>query len=294
MADVDVSAGSLTKLSDVRTLVTQLGFHPSRALGQNFLVDRNILNIFIECAGIESGDRVLEIGPGLGVLTEEILAKAAHLTAVEKDHRLYDWLSGHLGGRDNLELIEGDVLKVGIPELLSAGVDKVLSNLPYTPGSRILLDIVRDKNAPGEIAVTVQLEVAQRITANPGNKTFGLMAVWCQLHYETEIIKVISPNCFWPRPDVKSAIVRLRHRRNSVLAQDAEAYFYRLTRYLFQHRRKQLAATLAKAPSEFAMKSDDCRNILDAVGAVVTARPEELSLEQWCRFAEACLAAGRE
>jgi 16S rRNA (adenine1518-N6/adenine1519-N6)-dimethyltransferase len=262
-------------------------------LGQNFLVDRNILNIFVESASVQSTDRVLEIGPGLGVLTEEILARAAHLTAVEKDKRLYAWLSGHLADRANFTLIEGDVLKVGIPALLAAGVDKVLSNLPYTPGSRILLDIVRDINGPSEIAVTVQLEVAQRITAKPGSKTFGLMGVWCQLHYDTRIVKVISPNCFWPRPDVKSAIVHLQRRKDDILPQAVEEYFYRLTRYVFQHRRKQLAATLAKAPTEFALPADACRGHLVAMGASETARPEELGLAQWCQLVQllnsACL-----
>ena len=275
---------NLTSISDVRTLVTQMGFHPSRALGQNFLVDRNILDIIIDSTDLSSEDRVLEVGPGLGVLTEEILSKSKHLIAVEKDRRLYAYLSEKLVGHDDLDLIEGDVLKVGIPALLARGVDKFVSNLPYNPGSRILLDVACDANAPKEIIVTVQLEVAQRITATPENKSFGLMAAWCQLHYETKLVKVISPNCFWPRPDIRSAIVKLRHRQENILDKTCEDHFYKLTRYAFQQRRKQLASSLSKAPGNIAIEADKCRDLLVSIGAKPSARAEELSIEQWCKL----------
>jgi len=285
MSNINQNSFNLSGLSDVRTLVTQLGFHPSRALGQNFLVDRNILDIFIDSAELTAEDRVLEIGPGLGVVTEAILSRAKSLVAVEKDRRLFAYLSEKQADCKSLNLIEGDVLKVGIPSLLADGVDKVISNLPYTPGSRILLDLVRDDNAPQEIVVTVQLEVAQRITAAPGSKAFGLMGVWCQLHYDVEMVKVISPNCFWPRPDVKSAIVKLKHRQKAVLDKSDEAFFYKLTRHAFQQRRKQLASTLSKSPGDLRVDADTCRKYLIEAGASVSARPEELSLEQWCELA---------
>ncbi len=277
---------NLTHLSDVRTLVMQLGLHPSRALGQNFLVDGNILDILLDSAGITSSDRVLEVGPGLGVVTEALLKHAAHLTAVEKDHRLFAYLQEAFSAHERLELIQGDVLEVGIPSLLARGVDKVVSNLPYSPGSRILLDLICDANAPREIVVTVQLEVAQRITAPPGSKTYGLMGVWCQLHCDVALVKVISPNCFWPRPDIKSAIVTL-HRRNAALLDAVHTvHFYALTRYAFQHRRKQLASCLSKAPAPLTVDADACRALLIQIGAEASARPEALGVEQWCRLTE--------
>jgi len=278
---------SLTRLSDVRTLVTRLGFHPSRALGQNFLVDGNILDILLAHADISWGDRILEIGPGLGVVTEALLKLGARVTAVEKDHRLHAYLAEELEGCDGLTLQQGDVLEVGVPGLLASGIDKVVSNLPYSPGSRILLELVRDVRAPREIIVTVQLEVAQRITAEPGTKAYGLMGVWCQLHYDASLVKVISPNCFWPRPDVKSAIVTLQRRTKRRLEKSLESHFYALTRYAFQHRRKQLASSLTKAPAELACEAETCRERLQQVGAPVDARPEALSIEQWCRLTEA-------
>jgi len=280
----DEESPTLTRLSDLRTLVAQLGFHPSRALGQNFLIDRNILDILLDRAAVTSAERVLEIGPGLGVVTEALLNQAGHLIAVEKDHRLFAYLSDAFSGRARLELIQGDVLEVGISKLLARGIDKVVSNLPYSPGSRILLDLVCDACAPREIVVTVQLEVAQRITAPPGSKTYGLMGVWCQLHCDVELVKVISPNCFWPRPDVKSAIVALRRRETPLLPPVQEARFYKLTRYAFQHRRKQLASSLPKAPGELARDAETCRQLLCEIGAVEDARPEALSVEQWCRL----------
>ncbi|MBT3191055.1 MAG: ribosomal RNA small subunit methyltransferase A [Verrucomicrobia bacterium] len=277
---------NLTHLSDVRTLVTQLGFHPSRALGQNFLVDGNILDILIDCAAVVPTDRVLEIGPGLGVVTEAILDRAQSVVAVEKDHRLYAYLREALAGYKQLELIQGDVLEVGIPALLARGVDKVVSNLPYSAGSRILMDLVCDANAPRGIVVTVQLEVAQRIVAEPGSKTYGLMGVWCQLHCDVALTKVISPNCFWPRPDVKSAIVVLERRESRLLSEAHEPLFYQLTRHAFQQRRKQLASCLAKAPPQLALDANAARELLVQVGAEPTARPEALTIEQWCRLTD--------
>lgn len=273
---------NLTSISEVRTLVSQMGFHPSRALGQNFLIDHNILDIIIDSTNLSNEDRVLEVGPGLGVLTEKILEKAKRLISVEKDRRLYEYLSKKMGKIDNFEIIEGDVLKVGIHQLLARGIDKFVSNLPYNPGSRILLDVICDENEPKEIVVTVQLEVAQRINATPENKAFGLMAAWCQLHYETTLVKVISPNCFWPRPDIRSAVVKLRHRQESILDKSLEDHFYKLTRYAFQQRRKQLASSLSKAPADIAIKPDHCRELLVAIEASASSRAEELSIEQWC------------
>jgi 16S rRNA (adenine1518-N6/adenine1519-N6)-dimethyltransferase len=281
-----MTSPNLTHLSAVRTLVTQLGFHPSRALGQNFLVDGNILDILIESAGVTASDCVLEVGPGLGVVTEALLKQAATLIAVEKDHRLYAYLLETFADQERLDLIQGDVLEVGISALLERGVDKVVSNLPYSPGSRILLDLICDANAPREIAVTVQLEVAQRITAPPGSKTYGLMGVWCQLHCDVTLVKVISPNCFWPRPDVRSAIITLHRRKQALLDEAHTATFYALTRYAFQHRRKQLASCLAKAPAPLAVNVDLFREFLAQVGAEPTVRPEALSVEQWCRLTE--------
>jgi 16S rRNA (adenine1518-N6/adenine1519-N6)-dimethyltransferase len=283
----DEAAPNLTRLSDVRTLVTQLGFHPSRALGQNFLIDRNILDILIESANVSPDDVVLEVGPGLGVVTEVLLEQAGQLIAVEKDHRLHAYLETLLTGHDNLDLIQGDVLDVGISALLARGVNKVVSNLPYSPGSRILLDLICDAAAPRDIAVTVQLEVAQRITAPPGSKTYGLMGVWCQLHCDVALVKVISPNCFWSRPDVKSAIVTLRRRPKALLSAPQEKLFYALTRYAFQQRRKQLASCLAKAPAPLKVDADRCRSLLTELGATPDARPEALSVDQWCRLTEA-------
>ncbi len=277
----------LTRLSDVRTLVNRMGMHPSRALGQNFLVDGNILGLLLESAAVSESDSVLEIGPGLGVVTEPLAACARQLVAVEKDRRLYAHLADRFAGCSTVELIEGDVLEVGIPKLLERGIDKVVSNLPYSPGSRILLDLVRDANAPREIIVTVQLEVAQRIVAPPGSKTYGLMGVWCQLHCDVKLVKVISPNCFWPRPEVKSAIVKLTRREKPLLGATELDRFYALTRYAFQHRRKQLASSMPKAPGDLSVEADQCRSLLEQIGAPPSARPEVLSLDQWCAFVKA-------
>ena len=281
----------LTRLSEVRGLLIERDFHPSRALGQNFLVDGNILDILVEAADIRPGDRVLEVGPGLGVVTRALLERGAFVTAVEKDHRLFAFLQESLGGEERLELVEGDALELSVPLVRERSLDKLVSNLPYNPGSRILMDLICADPAPRTMTVTVQLEVAERLTAVPGSKAFGLMGLWSQLHYEVTQVKVISPGCFWPKPAVKSAIVHFQRRPSARLPAGVLPFFYELTRYAFQHRRKQLVSLLAKAPAPFRAEAGDSRRRLEASGAGAEARPEDLPLEVWCVFAQAAQAA---
>lgn len=275
----------LTRLSEIRALAEEWGIHPSRALGQNFLVDGNILDILIDAADIRDGDRVLEVGPGFGVVTAALLARGAYVTAVEKDHRLFEVLQTTLGAEPRLDLIEGDALDLAVAQVRDKHLTKLVSNLPYNPGSRIMIDLMCAEDSPQTLTVTVQLEVAERLSAVPGTKAYGLLGLWSQLHYEVRVIKVISPNCFWPRPKIKSAIVSLHRRPAPLLDAAALVTFYELTRYAFQHRRKQLVSLLAKAPGSLHLDIEDSRARLVANGLGVDARPENLSVEAWCAFA---------
>ncbi len=276
----------LTRLSEVRSLADAHGIHPSRALGQNFLIDGNVLDILITAADIHPGDRVLEVGPGMGVVTEDLLGCGALVTAIEKDHRLAALLRETFATEPRLRLIEGDALDQSVALLREHGLTKLVSNLPYNPGSRILLDVICTDCAPLSITVTVQLEVAERLTARPGCKAYGLLGVWSQLHYEVKTVKVISPSCFWPRPTIRSAIVTLHRRPEPLLAPPVFAGFYGLTRHCFQHRRKQLVALLAKAPEALRIPADDSMGLLQRLGIDAEARPENLTVEAWCMFAQ--------
>lgn len=275
----------LTRLSEVRALADRCGFHPSRALGQNFLIDGNILDILIEAAGIRAGDRVLEVGPGMGVVTAALLARGAHVTAIEKDHRLSALLRDTFGGEPALELIEGDALDLAVPLVREKAIGSLVSNLPYNPGSRIMIDLLCAEVPPQAMTVTVQLEVAERLTAVPGTKAYGLLGLWSQLHCEVRLVKIVSPTCFWPRPAIRSAIVTLRRRSQPLLEAAALPRFYALTRYAFQHRRKQLVSLLTKAPASLNLDADEIRARLAVAGLDDTVRPENLPVEAWCALA---------
>jgi len=156
------------KLSELRSLLNEMDFHPSRALGQNFLIDGNILDILLDAADVRHRDEILEIGPGLGAVTEALVDSARRVVAVEKDRRLYEHLRERFKDKPKLELICADMLEVDTEALLKTGFNKVVSNLPYSAGSRILINLAMAEAAPERIIVTVQQEVAERLAAQAG------------------------------------------------------------------------------------------------------------------------------
>ncbi len=251
---------NLTSPAQVKAWCLANGFHPNKVLGQNFLIDRNTLEAIVDAAGLpEAGARVLEIGPGLGVLTEELLRRGAAVTAVEKDPVLAARLAESLGNPPALT-----VLKDGACD----NFHSLVSNLPYQAGTRILLELIqRIAQAPETMVVLVQTEVADRLAAGPGSKTRGLAGVWAQLDYDVKAVRKVAASCFWPRPEIGSTVVKLvRHHRNDALAPAARALFHRLTKQAFEHRRKQLGA------------------IFKGVVAS-TARAEQLSNDDWLALA---------
>ena len=267
----------LSRISDVRALTSSLGFNPSRVLGQNFLIDGNILDIMLESLALDQQDRVLEVGPGLGVLTERLLEQAGQVTAIEKDRRLCAHLRQHFPAETRLSLIEGDALDCGMDRMLAEGITAFASNLPYSVGSRILVDICTGASLPERMSVMVQLEVAQRITAKGGDRHNGILAVACQLAYEVELIKVVSPNCFWPRPDVRSGIVRFTRRPDAATAEERAACLA-LAKCAFGQRRKQAARRLAV---DSGASVEQCREFLVELGFDARARAEDLGVEAW-------------
>ena len=284
---------NLTSPAQVREWCQQREFHPNRTLGQNFLIDRNILESIADAAGVQPGMRVLEIGPGLGVVTDELLRRGAHVTAVEKDHRLAAWLGESFRAamaaadtepalQPRLQLIAADALEVDLDALLAARFDAMVSNLPYSVGTRILLDVAMHALAPPSITVTVQLEVAERFAARVGDEARGQAGVWLQRRYDVEIVRIIKPTCFWPKPEISSALVHLtRHDRHALSAAESARYL-ELTRHAFLHRRKQLASALRLAPAPLCQETAVIQELLVACGADPRARAEELDVAQWC------------
>ena len=273
---------NLTSPSQVKAWCIEHEFHPNKVLGQNFLIDRNALEAIVN-AGLEgiadpAGVRVLEIGPGLGVLTEEMLKRGCSVVAVEKDPVLAARLAESLGDPPNLTVIAGDALDViahpdRFPELAAASQTPfacMISNLPYQAGTRILLDFVQQRELPA-MTVLVQTEVADRLAAKEGSKTRGLAGVWAQLDYDVKIVRKVAASCFWPRPEIGSTVVRLtRHERNVGFSSEERDLFHRLTKQAFEHRRKQLGSIF--------------KDLIQS-----TARAEELANEDWITLVKGLL-----
>ena len=262
---------NLTSPSQVKAWCIENGFHPNKVLGQNFLIDQNALKAIVD-AGLEGkreegrGKRVLEIGPGLGVLTEEMLKRGCRVTAIEKDPVLAARLKESLGNPEGLTVIAGDALEWIARnmrrETEDASFDAMISNLPYQAGTRILLELVQRRELQS-MTVLVQTEVAERLAAKEGTKTRGLAGVWAQLDYDVKIVRKVSASCFWPRPEIGSSVVRLDlHNRNVALSAEERVLFHRLTKQAFEHRRKQLGSIF--------------KDLIQS-----TARAEELSNEGW-------------
>ena len=247
---------NLTSPSQVKSWCIENGFHPNKVLGQNFLIDQNALKAIVD-AGLEGmrdegrGMRVLEIGPGLGVLTEEMLKRGCEVVAIEKDPVLAARLKESLGNPEDLTVIEGDALEWIArdmrPETEDAKFDRMISNLPYQAGTRILLDLVKARELKS-MTVLVQTEVAERLAAQEGSKTRGLAGVWAQLDYDVRIVRKVAASCFWPRPEIGSSVVRLdRHDRNLALSDEERRLFYVVvTRakdqlYLFSPQTRKMA-----------------------------------------------------
>ena len=263
---------NLTSPSQVKAWCIEHDFHPNKVLGQNFLIDRNALEAIVD-AGLEGGD-VLEIGPGLGVLTEELLRRGARVTAVEKDPVLAARLREGLGDPANLTVVADDALAWLARQSNNRTIEQsnpspfscMVSNLPYQAGTRILLELVQRRDIPS-MTVLVQTEVAERLVAGPGSKTRGLAGVWAQLDYDVRIVRKVSASCFWPRPEIGSSVVKLvRHDRNIHVSAEERNVFRRLTKQAFEHRRKQLGSIF--------------KDMIQS-----TARAEELSNEDWLALA---------
>ena len=275
-----------SKPSEVKDWCIRGGFHPSRILGQNFLIDGNAIDFIVEAAGAAPGARILEVGPGLGALTRPMLARGAAVTAVEKDIRLAALLrEACADAGDALDLIVGDALDLPLDELLGRGFDAFVSNLPYSVGTRILLELCRHRLAPPRLIVMVQREVADRLAAPPGAPARGQAGVWVQARWTVSALRAVPPSCFWPRPEVASTVLLLEaHDR---LPAEVSDRFYRVSKVAFTQRRKQLATILRNNAGVLALGDAAPAGILAAAAIDPAARPETLTHDDWLRLAAA-------
>lgn len=262
-------------------------FNFQKKFGQNFLIDTHVLEKIIDAAGITGEDFVLEIGPGIGTMTQYLCEHARAVAAVEIDRNLIPILGDTLSEYNNVEVINEDILKVDIRELAESKNNgkpiKVVANLPYYITTPIIMGLFESKVPIDSITIMVQKEVADRMQSGPGSKDYGALSLAVQYYARPEIVANVPPNCFMPRPNVGSAVIRLtRHEQPPVEVED-EQLMFRLIRASFNQRRKTLANGLNNALDIHLSKELIQESILD-LGVPVNVRGEALTLEQFARL----------
>ncbi|HDD52865.1 MAG: ribosomal RNA small subunit methyltransferase A [Aquificota bacterium] len=256
-------------------MLREKGFSPSKKLGQNFLVDDNIREIILEASRLAPGEKILEVGPGNGALTVGLLTRGAEVWAVEKDTQLCRFLRELLGNHSTFHLIEGDAMKIPLENLPP---EKLVANLPYNITSPLLYRLWEKEGRYQKMAIMVQWEVAQRLTALPGTKDYSLLTVLLTSTHEVKVVHRVSRHCFRPVPEVDSAIVKIQWR-GPAMGPLKETYKI-LAEAGFQHRRKTLANSLKKA-----IPGKDWEELLEKAGIPPKARAQELSPEEWIALA---------
>lgn len=238
---------NLTSPKTIKGICAKFDFKFSKGLGQNFLLDENVLDKIVEAAQIESG--VLEVGPGFGVLTNKLAEKADKVVSVEIDRKLIPVLEYTLSEHDNVKIVEKDILKIDLHELIAEEFGKanisVAANLPYYITTPIITKLIEEKLPINNIVVMVQKEVAQRICASPGKKDYGAISVLCQYYTQPEIITTVPAGSFMPSPKVDSAVLNMKSRNKPPVTPKNEEYFFKVVKAAFAQRRKTLVNCLS-------------------------------------------------
>ena len=277
MATLGIPANTIAVLQ-------KYNFNFQKKFGQNFLIDTHVLDKIIQESRITKDDFVLEIGPGIGTMTQYLCENAREVAAVEIDKNLIPILADTLSAYDNVEVINDDILKVDINRLAqekNGGKPiKVVANLPYYITTPIIMGLFESHVPIDSITIMVQKEVADRMQEGPGSKDYGALSLAVQYYAKPEIVANVPPNCFMPRPNVGSAVIRLtRHTEPPVQVED-EKMMFRLIRASFNQRRKTLANGLGNAP-DIPLSKEQIQESIIELGVPVTIRGEALTLEQF-------------
>ncbi len=259
-------------------------FHFQKKFGQNFLIDTHVLDKIIRSAEITKDDMVLEIGPGIGTMTQYLACAAGKVVAVEIDKNLIPILEDTLSGYENVQIINEDVLKVDLTELSKKENGgrpiKVVANLPYYITTPIIMGLFENHVPLKSITVMVQKEVADRMQVGPGTKDYGALSLAVQYYARPYIVANVPPNCFMPRPKVGSAVIRLeRHETPPVQVED-EKLMFRIIRASFNQRRKTLANGLKNSP-ELDFSREEIETAIESLGKGASVRGEALTLEEF-------------
>lgn len=277
-------------VSRTRKLLADHNLSLKKSLGQHFLVDERVLDKIIDASDLDASTGVLEIGPGMGALTERLADRAGRVLAVEIDGRLIPILKELFADRPQVTVVHGDALKVDLKELMvrhlgSARRYSVVANLPYYATSPILMRLLEERLPLDRIVVMIQKEVADRIMAEPGTKEYGSLSVAVRYFADVFWVCSVPRNCFVPRPQVDSAVISLRIRREPLVSVRNEDLFFRVVRAGFFQRRKTLANALSAAFFGGKGKAD-LGNLLKEMGIDPNRRGETLTLEEFARLSD--------
>lgn len=266
-------------LQHTRRLLGELGVRPNKRLGQHFLVDSQVVQDMLTASGVDARDSVLEIGPGLGTLTEALLRRAGRLSAVESDARLAAGLRDRFAHERKLRILSADFLRLDVHETFPDAPAKVVASLPYNAATQILFRLLEHRVRFPETTLMLQHEVAERLTAGPGTKAYGVISVLIQLFATTQSIRRVAPHSFFPVPQVESRIVRTIFRDEPRVAVVDHDLFRRIVKAAFNQRRKTLRNALR------VLGAADLPAVGRQADVDLQRRGETLALEEFARLA---------
>ncbi len=280
----------LTSPSVAHDIMQRHGFHTMKAFGQNFLCDEHYVEGIVDAAQITKDDVVIEIGPGIGTLTQLMCERASHVVAIEIDKKLVPILDETLGRYDNFTLINEDVLKADLKGIINQysplRAVKVVSNLPYYITTPVIMRFLEEDIEFSSMVLMLQIEVADRLSAQPGNKDYGVVSVMLQCAYDIELMLKVPASVFVPRPQVNSGVIRLTQKQKRLTARDNEL-FKSIVKGSFAQRRKTLLNSLSSVPALRIYNKNTITDVLYSLGIEPTERCEKLSIEQFIAIADA-------
>ena len=278
----------LTSVSFLKRIFRERGLAPNKKLGQSFLVDASVLRRIVDAIEVSTGDYILEIGPGVGTLTEPLAEKAGGVMAVEIDRGFFSFLEERFSRSHNVKLVHADILRCDIDSLfkswLPSGsrVTKVVSNLPYCITTPVIEKCLRLRAPPEQLLFAVQKELAERLTAAPGSRIYGRITLLVNYLCHPEVLFTVGSGAFWPRPKVDSALVRFRMSGGPLFHVQDEDLFFAIIKKAFHQRRRMLRKSLA------SLVGEDCLYAaFERADVAATLRPERLSVGDFARLANA-------